>query len=50
VLISLHAKTDLEHINDKTLAEIKQYLWDQHGIHHATLQLESKDPICAEEL
>ncbi len=50
VLISLHAKTDLAHINDKTLADIKQYLWDQHGIHHATLQLESKESVCAEEI
>ena len=51
VLISLHAKTDLAHINDRTLAEIKQYLWDRHGIHHATLQLESKDStICATDI
>lgn len=50
VLISLHAKTDLEHINDQTLAEIKRYLWDHHGIHHATLQLESREPACAEEI
>lgn len=50
VMMSLHAKTDLEHINDKTLAKIKRYLHDQHKIHHTTLQLESKEPICAEEL
>lgn len=50
VMLSLHAKTDLEHINDKTLAEIKQYLQAHHKIHHATLQLESKNLVDAEEL
>ncbi len=50
VMLSLHAKTDLEHINDKTLAEIKQYLQEHHKIHHATLQLESKNLVDAGEL
>ena len=50
VLISLHAKTDLEHINDRTLTKIKRYLWDHHKIHHATLQLESKTLSHAEEV
>ena len=42
VLMTLHAKTDLGHINDQTLYEIKQYLNDHHGVHHVTLQLETK--------
>ena len=41
VVMTLHAKTDLEYINDHNLAEIKQYLHDEHKIHHVTLQLES---------
>ncbi|MDG6774537.1 cation diffusion facilitator family transporter [Thiomicrorhabdus sp. ZW0627] len=41
VMMTLHAKTDLEHINDATLSEIKQYLLDEHKVHHVTLQLES---------
>ncbi|WP_373019211.1 cation diffusion facilitator family transporter [Thiomicrorhabdus sp.] len=41
VVMTLHAKTDLEHINDAALAEIKQYLLDEHKVHHVTLQLES---------
>ena len=40
VMMTLHAKTDLEHINDEVLAEIKQYLLDEHRVHHVTLQLE----------
>ena len=42
VMMTLHAKTDLQHVNDETLAEIKDYLLDNHKIHHATLQLESE--------
>lgn len=41
VMMTLHAKTDPEHINDHSLAEIKQYLLDEHKIHHVTLQLET---------
>lgn len=41
VMMTLHAKTDLEHINDATLFEIKQYLHDAHKVHHVTLQLET---------
>ncbi len=41
VMMTLHAKTDLAHVNDETLAEIKDYLLDRHKVHHATLQLES---------
>lgn len=50
VMMSLHAKTDLDHINDATLAKVKKYLHDQHGVHHVTLQLESRNSHCAEEL
>jgi len=42
VLMTLHAKTDLAHINDATLSEVKQYLLDEHKVHHVTLQLESQ--------
>jgi len=42
VMMTLHAKTDLLHINDETLSEIKQYLFEQHRIHHVTLQLETE--------
>ena len=42
VMMTLHAKTDLQNINDATLYEIKQYLNDQHAVHHVTLQLETK--------
>ncbi|MDY0137382.1 MAG: cation diffusion facilitator family transporter [Thiomicrospira sp.] len=42
VLMTLHAKTDLAHINDHTLYEIKTYLNDHHAVHHVTLQLETK--------
>lgn len=41
VMMTLHAKTDLEHINDHTLCDIKQYLLEQHKVHHVTLQLET---------
>jgi cobalt-zinc-cadmium efflux system protein len=41
-MMTLHAKTDLQHINDATLYEIKQYLNDRHAVHHVTLQLETK--------
>lgn len=41
VMMTLHAKTDLAHINDSTLAEIKEYLLHEHKVHHVTLQLES---------
>lgn len=41
VMMTLHAKTDLQHINDQTLADIKQYLFDKHKVHHVTLQLET---------
>lgn len=41
IVMTLHAKTDLEYINDHNLAEIKQYLLDEHKVHHVTLQLES---------
>lgn len=42
VLMTLHAKTDLAHINDHTLREIKTYLNDHHAVHHVTLQFETK--------
>jgi len=41
VVMTLHAKTDLAHINDATLFEIKQYLLEFHKVHHVTLQLET---------
>ncbi|MBE0493031.1 MAG: cation transporter [Thiomicrospira sp.] len=41
VMMTLHAKTDLAHINDATLFEIKSYLNDRHAVHHVTLQLET---------
>lgn len=41
VMMTLHAKTDLAHINDQTLFEIKQYLHEVHKVHHVTLQLET---------
>lgn len=42
VMMTLHAKIDLEHVNDATLSEIKQYLLDVHQVHHVTLQLETE--------
>lgn len=42
VMMTLHAKTDLQHVNDETLSEIKQYLFDAHKVHHVTLQLETE--------
>lgn len=42
VVMTLHAKTDLSHINDATLFEIKQYLLEVHKVHHVTLQLETE--------
>lgn len=42
VVMTLHAKTDLQHINDKTLLEIKDYLLHEHKVHHVTLQLETE--------
>ena len=42
VVMTLHAKTDLAHINDETLFEIKQYLLEVHKVHHVTLQLETE--------
>jgi len=42
VMMTLHAKTDLQHVNDETLSEIKQYLFDVHKVHHVTLQLETE--------
>lgn len=41
VMMTMHAKTDLAHINDETLFEIKSYLNDRHAVHHVTLQLET---------
>lgn len=41
VMMTMHAKTDLAHINDETLFEIKSYLNDHHAVHHVTLQLET---------
>lgn len=41
VMMTLHAKTDLAHINDQTLGEIKRYLLEEHKVHHVTLQLET---------
>ncbi|WP_321277584.1 cation diffusion facilitator family transporter [Thiomicrorhabdus indica] len=41
VMMTLHAKTDLSHINDQTLCEIKDYLLSAHRVHHVTLQLET---------
>ena len=41
IMMTLHAKTDLQHINDETLSEIKDYLLEVHKVHHVTLQLES---------
>ncbi len=42
VMITLHAKIDLDHVNNVTLSEIKQYLLDVHKIQHVTLRLESQ--------
>ncbi|GAB6071417.1 cation diffusion facilitator family transporter [Thiomicrorhabdus hydrogeniphila] len=42
VVMTLHAKTDLQHVNDETLQSIKQYLFDKHKVHHVTLQLETE--------
>ena len=42
VVMTLHAKTDLVHINDATLSEVKEYLLEKHRIHHVTLQLETE--------
>lgn len=42
IMMTLHAKTDLQHVNDETLSEIKQYLFDAHKVHHVTLQLETE--------
>ncbi|BCN92398.1 zinc transporter ZitB [Thiomicrorhabdus immobilis] len=42
VVMTLHAKTDLQHINDRTLLEIKDYLLHEHKVHHVTLQLETE--------
>lgn len=41
VMMTFHAKTDVNHINDHTLKAIKTYLNDKHAIHHVTLQLET---------
>lgn len=41
VMMTLHAKVNLEQVNDATLSEIKQYLLDAHKIDHVTLQLET---------
>lgn len=41
VMMTLHAKTDLDHINDQVLCAIKDYLLEVHKVHHVTLQLES---------
>ncbi len=41
IMMTLHAKTDLSHINDQTLCEIKDYLLKAHKVHHVTLQLET---------
>lgn len=41
VMMTLHAKTDLTHINDGVLCEIKDYLLQVHKVHHVTLQLEA---------
>ena len=41
VVMTLHAKTDLAHINDDSLCEIKAYLLKEHKVHHVTMQLES---------
>lgn len=41
VMMTLHAKTDLQHINDEVMGEIKRYLLEAHKVHHVTLQLES---------
>ncbi|MDX1351405.1 MAG: cation diffusion facilitator family transporter [Thiomicrorhabdus sp.] len=50
VMMTLHAKTDLAHINDETLCEIKQYLFEQHKIHHVTLQLETEEVVINEKM
>ncbi len=47
VMMTLHAKIDLDHVNDATLSEIKQYLLDVHKIHHVTLQLETEFVVAA---
>ncbi|MBO1926540.1 cation transporter [Thiomicrorhabdus sp. 6S2-11] len=39
VMMTLHAKTDLENINESTIQDIKQYLNNEHKVHHVTLQL-----------
>ncbi|MBO1924672.1 cation diffusion facilitator family transporter [Thiomicrorhabdus sp. 6S3-12] len=41
VMMTLHARTDTTHINEQTLAEIKDYLHHEHKIHHVTVQLEN---------
>ncbi len=41
VMMTLHAKIDLDQVKDVTLSEIKQYLLDVHKIHYVTLQLET---------
>lgn len=41
VMMTLHAKTDLKYVNDETLSEIKQYLFEKHKVDHVTLQLET---------
>lgn len=40
VMMTLHAKTDLENINEATISDIKEYLHHEHKVHHVTLQLE----------
>lgn len=51
VMMTLHAKTDLQHMSDVVLAEMKSYLLEAHQVHHVTLQLETQDSaVCADQL
>jgi cobalt-zinc-cadmium efflux system protein len=43
VMMTLHAKTDLQHIDDDYFCEIKAYLYEHHKVHHVTLQLECSE-------
>jgi cobalt-zinc-cadmium efflux system protein len=45
VVMTLDAKTDLAHIDDATVQEIKAYLLEAHKVHHVTLQLETETAI-----
>lgn len=40
VMMTLHAKTTVEYINDQTIEDVRNYLQQEHKVHHVTLQLE----------